>query len=227
MRYGTVDRDFAMQLATHPEDQDGPVFMVNFMKYRPEADYVDGPDEPGEAVAPISGREADDRYAPVDVLRDIGAKVVFTGDVVGADGRPDPLWDRVGIVVYPTRRSFIAMQQREDFKEKHVHKDAGMEFTINMTAVAVDPVAGEGAGEIVTFVAWPEGSTPVAAPTEGALLGVEGRIIGDERRWSHLGVHFDPESAHRAADGAEGVMVVHTRPTIDRMRTAIDELARR
>ena len=30
---------------------------------------------------------------------------------------------------YPTRRSFIEMQQRSDFKDKHVHKEAGMEIT--------------------------------------------------------------------------------------------------
>jgi hypothetical protein len=44
-------------------------------------------------------------------------------------GDPPP-WDRVAVVRYPTRRSFIEMQQRPDFVEHHVHKDAGMAATI-------------------------------------------------------------------------------------------------
>ena len=31
-----------MRLATAPADEDGPVWMVNLMKYRPTADYADG-----------------------------------------------------------------------------------------------------------------------------------------------------------------------------------------
>ena len=32
--YGQVDRDYGMRLATTPADEDGPVWMVNLMKYR-------------------------------------------------------------------------------------------------------------------------------------------------------------------------------------------------
>jgi hypothetical protein len=59
----------------------------------------------------------------------------------------EPLFDRVAIVRYPTRASFFAMQQREDFQELHVHKEAGMEFTILIAAEPpeeVGPRGGEG-----------------------------------------------------------------------------------
>ena len=213
MRYGQIDKAYAMQLATVAPDQDGPALMVNFMKYREVASYATT-----EAGAPISGREADDRYAPTDVLRAIGASVVYYGDVVGDDGQPDPAWDRMGIVLYPTRRSFIEMQSRRDFQDKHVHKEAGMQFTINMTAIPTGPWAGEDGGSSVTFVAWPEGSEPVA-PGNGALLAVEGTILGDGRRWSHLGVHH--EHVDRRALPAE-VIVARTLPTRDTMRRTID-----
>jgi hypothetical protein len=36
----------------------------------------------------------------------------------------------VAVVKYPTRRSFIEMQSRPEFVDKHAHKDAGMEQTI-------------------------------------------------------------------------------------------------
>ena len=45
----------------------------------------------------------------------------------------------MGIVRYPSRAAFFAMQQREDFKELHAHKDAGMDFTIVMSCL---PAAG-------------------------------------------------------------------------------------
>ena len=41
-RSGTVDRDYGMRPATTPPDDDGPVWMVNLMKYREVADHTDG-----------------------------------------------------------------------------------------------------------------------------------------------------------------------------------------
>lgn len=121
--YGKVDREYGMRMFTMSPDDDGPVFMVNYMKYKEVADYGTSG---GDAV---SGKEADDRYAPVDVLADIGAYVAFHGDVVDQDGNPDPRWDRIGVVCYPTRKSFLDMQNRDDFRTKHVHKAAGMDQT--------------------------------------------------------------------------------------------------
>ncbi|MFM7534643.1 MAG: hypothetical protein ACKO91_02460 [Acidimicrobiales bacterium] len=210
MRYGTVDRDYALRLATWPPDEDGPALMVNFLRYRERAAYAHG-----EA---LSGREADDRYAPVDVLADLGARIVFTGDVVDS-GEVSQGWDRVAIVRYPTRQSFIAMQRRDDFKERHVHKEAGVEFTINCTALPEGPVAGDDGGSgTVTFVLWPEGTVPPAVLEQGARLVVEGRVIGDERRWGHLTVHF----GHPAPPAPAGCLTVVVAPARERLRAAID-----
>lgn len=123
VRYGTIDRDYGLRLATTDPADDGPVWMFNLMKYREVADYIDGTDE-------ISGREADDRYTPIDSLRAIGASIVFAADVEDVLLGDGQLWDRVGVVKYPTRRSFIEMQSRPEFQRQHVHKDAGMERTI-------------------------------------------------------------------------------------------------
>jgi hypothetical protein len=133
-RYGQVDRDYGMRLATTPPAEDGPVWMINLMHYREVADYSDG-----SGGAAISGREADDRYAPLESLRAIGAEPVFFADVESQLLGDAPKWDRVGIVKYPTRRSFIDMQARDDFKAKHVHKDAGMESTIVMGGIPFSP----------------------------------------------------------------------------------------
>lgn len=121
--YGQVDREYGIRLATIPPDEDGPIWMVNLMSYRDQAVY-DGTE------SAVTGREADDRYAPVDVLADIGAEVAFVADVEDQLLGESPRWDRIGVVRYPTRRSFIEMQSRPDFRAKHVHKEAGMAETI-------------------------------------------------------------------------------------------------
>lgn len=220
--YGQVDTDYAGRLAGAP-DEDGPVWMVNLMAYRPRAVY-DG------AEADVSGREADDRYAPVDVLADIGAEVVFHGDVEDQLLGDAPRWDRVGIVRYPTRRSFIDMQRRDDFREKHVHKEAGMAATIVLGGV---PMASpEDAPDAPDPVDWSEvphpptdddgpvmvlhlcrfhpgmAETEMASYTEhaipvavrhggriGAWFAVEGTIVGDGRQWDQARFNVFPSKA--------------------------------
>ncbi len=125
-RYGKIDRDYAMRLATTPPDDDGPVWMVNLMKYREVADYADGRD------STITGREADDLYTPLDSLAAVGAEIVFVGDVDQQLLGDGTVWDRIAVVRYPTRRAFIDMQSRPEFQKAHEHKDAGMERTFVM-----------------------------------------------------------------------------------------------
>jgi uncharacterized protein (DUF1330 family) len=123
-RYGQIDRDYGRRLATMPPEDDGPVWMVNLMKYREVADYTDGRE------SAVTGRAADDLYAPTESLAAVGAEVVFFGDVDQQLLGDDVVWDRVAVVKYPTRRAFIEMQSRPEFQEKHRHKDAGMAQTI-------------------------------------------------------------------------------------------------
>ena len=222
-RYGQVDLDYGMKLATTPPDQDGPIWMVNLMKYRERADYADG----GERS--ISGREADDLYAPLDVLADIGAEVVFAADVDQQLLGDSPRWDRVAIVKYPTRRSFIEMQSRPDFQRKHVHKDAGMETTIvsgcvpiptptgelvDWADVAHPPTAEDGPVVVIhvlkfdaasaaavtpdEMVAYQNAAAKVAVPQGVRLNGwfsVEGTILGDGRSWDQIRFNEFPSRA--------------------------------
>ena len=124
MRYGTLDPDYAAQLAGTPPDRDGPVWMVNLMRYRPTAEYADG------RPTDLTGWQADDLYAPFDSLAAVGAEIVFLGEVETQLLGDQPPWDRVAVVKYPTRRAFVDMQERAEFVEHHVHKDAGMAATI-------------------------------------------------------------------------------------------------
>lgn len=173
-RYGTIDHDYGLRLATTEPADDGPVHMLNLMKYRAVAHYRDGSGPEG-----VSGREADDRYVPRAVLAEIGAAICFAGDVVASSED----WDRVGVVRYPTRKSFIDMQSRRDFQDQHVHKDAGMDHTIVMGTRPRDGLPGTGAPRVLLEV-W-DGDTPAPVPgTAPVTFDVEGTIVGDGRPWT-------------------------------------------
>ena len=124
VRYGTPNTEYAMSMAMMSPEDDGPVWMVNLMKYRAVADYADGRE------SAISGRDADDAYSPLDSLAAVGAAPVFFGDVDQQLLGDATTWDRIGVVKYPTRRAFIDMQSLPSFQKSHHHKDAGMESTI-------------------------------------------------------------------------------------------------
>ena len=222
--YGTIDRVYALRLASTPPDDDGPVWMVNLMSYRDAAVYADGRDES------ITGREADDRYAPLDVLADIGAEPVFVAEVDTQLLGDSPEWDRVGVVKYPTRRAFIEMQSRPDFQEKHVHKEAGMASTIVAGCVPIHdpfqdidpstlpdwsdvphpPTDDDGPVTVLHFIRFHPGGAEadmvdyerhageVAVPhgvRVSGWFGVEGTIIGDGRSWDQARFNAFPSKA--------------------------------
>ena len=177
MKYGRVNFDYALDMGSRTPDNDGYIYMVNWMKYHEVAQY-----EGGDGPA-ISGKEADNRYAPFEVLADIGAVPVFIGDVV-AQSSPGE-WDRMAIVRYATRKSFIDMQSRKDFKEKHVHKEAGMLYTICQGCV---PDGDQPAVERRRYVRFDLTATagPTGSPSDTVMFDVEGTVLGDGRVWSRL-----------------------------------------
>jgi hypothetical protein len=185
-KYGTIDKEYGMFLATRPPEEDGPIYMVNLMKYHEVAQY----DSEGGVDQPISGKEADDRYNPSSILNKIGANVVFYGDVV-SNHIGDEDWDRIGIVRYATRKSFIDMQSRSDFGEKHVHKAAGMARTTLVCCrpedVSLDsrnrpsPLELRTVAMIVRQAS--DRSAAFAALPEAVQFSAEGTIIGDGRKW--------------------------------------------
>jgi hypothetical protein len=215
--FGTIDTDTAGRwLRLAPED-DRDVWMLNLMRYKAVADYGDG------ATSGISGREADDIYAPTAVLADIGATVPLFGDVT-AQLTDDVGWERIAIARYPSRASFFAMQNRGDFQKQYVHKQAGMERTIVMGCVPVSSADPDsvGTGPLVMRVRrFTEGCAPGPDPdgvVPVAHFTVDGVILGDGRRWDD--VRFDRADDATVAlltdtDGVDEQVVVVIDPRID------------
>ena len=188
-RYGTPNFEMLGRWMELSEEDDGPFWALNLMKYRERADYGDG------SGAAVSGREADDKYTPLGPLAAIGAVPVFHGDVV-EQSSGEPGWDRIGIVRYPTRASFFEMQRRDDFKAQHVHKEAGMEFTIVMACLPV---------------------------TEDEFT-VEGVIVGDERRYDRVRFERADGRVTLTVTGADSHVVV-VEPHIDRLNASVEGAA--
>jgi hypothetical protein len=220
-RYGTIDTEYARRLATTPPEQDGPVWMVNLMHYRDQADYGDG------KPSGISGQEADDLYAPLESLAAVGAEPVLFADVESQLLGDTPRWDRVGVVKYPTRRAFIEMQRRPEFTEAHEHKDAGMAATIVIAGIPIpspplpasapdwadvphpptddDPPVvvlhvlryKEGA-ERQQMATYTDHASRVAVPHGVRVAGwfeAEGTIVGDGRPWHQARFNAFPSKA--------------------------------
>lgn len=128
----SIDPTAAQVRALRDEGPDGPVVMVNLLKFRDVARYPEG-----SGVAPCSGKEAYARYQ-IAFTETVGAvsaaKVLYDGPVnqvfIGTAGGADTDWDKVLIVQYPSRQHFLAMMADPRYRHALVHRYAGLERTV-------------------------------------------------------------------------------------------------
>jgi uncharacterized protein (DUF1330 family) len=114
---------------------EGPIYMVNLLKYRERAEYADGRE------TSLSGREAYAIYAAgvVETLAAVGGSVVFAGEVSGLlIGQVDDLWDQVAIAMYPNGSAMVQMFTSPDYQKIHVHREAGLAGQLNISTRVPD-----------------------------------------------------------------------------------------
>jgi uncharacterized protein (DUF1330 family) len=110
---------------------EGPIVMVNLLKYRAKAAY--GPKRK-EAKENLSGREAYQRYGMVALqhVTGLGGRIVWGGPqklvFIGEAATND--WDEIVCVYYPSRQAFLKMTQDPGYLAAHYHRDAGLERTV-------------------------------------------------------------------------------------------------
>ena len=104
-----------LQVAAEAVPADSPIYMVNLLRYKDQADYAD----PGNAH-PRSGREAyAEGYVPAfrKIAAEHGVEVFYLGNaltaLVGPDGEQ---WDDVGIVKYPSFAAFRRIVESAEYK---------------------------------------------------------------------------------------------------------------
>lgn len=108
---------------------EGPIVMVNLLKFRERAQYPDGRD------AHLSGREAYARYgeAVFELLPEFGGRGLFAGDVSFlALGQVEDLWDEIAMAEYPNRAALWAMSTSEKWQAIAVHRTAGLAGQLNI-----------------------------------------------------------------------------------------------
>ena len=112
---------------------DGPIFMVNLLKFKERAEYEDGRE------TDLTGEEAYQIYGSgvSELLGEYGGEIVFAADVTFlALGQVEDLWDEVAIAKYPNRGALLAMSSSEEWRELAVHRTAGLAGQLNIETVA-------------------------------------------------------------------------------------------
>jgi len=109
---------------------DGPIVMLNLLKFREAANYPQGHEHTGS-----TGREAYARYQhnfTVTVGPVSQAQVLYDGPVmrtfIGASADGD--WHQMLIVRYPSRKHFLAMMADPGYQQGLVHRWAALERTL-------------------------------------------------------------------------------------------------
>lgn len=172
-RYGRVDSEYSHRLRWTAGRADGPIYMLNLTKFSPgnpaAVDANDG-----------SGRYAASSYAPIPLLGSVGAALCFVADVVA--GSAD--WDRVAVVGYRSRQSFLDLAGRPDFQSWHERKQEGVDRTSVLGTLPLDSLPAEARLRRVLLEIW-DGEVPdPVADGPAASFDVEGTIVGDGRHWS-------------------------------------------
>src|SRR6056300_1168085 len=90
---------------------EGPICMVNLIKFKEKAEYEDGRE------TDLTGREAYELYEAgvKKLLQGVGGGIGFEGDVARlALGEVEELWDVVALAVWPSRQVMLEVMQSED-----------------------------------------------------------------------------------------------------------------
>lgn len=111
---------------------EGPIFMVNLLKFKDKAEYADG------RACNLSGREAYMIYgrAVSELLPKFGGRGIFAADVTFLTlGQVEELWDEVAIAMYPDRAAMVRMSLSEEWRDIAVHRTAGLKGQLNIETV--------------------------------------------------------------------------------------------
>lgn len=120
-----------MQAMTEPGPE-GPIFMVNLLKFKDKAEYEDGRE------TDLTGRQAYNLYgaAVAGILPDYGGRLFYVSDVTFLSlGQVEELWDEIAIAAYPDRGSLLRMSMSAEWRAAAVHRAAGLAGQLNIETV--------------------------------------------------------------------------------------------
>jgi len=112
---------------------EGPIVMVNLLKFHEKAQYEDGRDPD------MSGREAYQRYGiEVSKLVDqLGGNMIYGGAVtLTLIGEVEDDWDMIALAQYPSRKAMREMTMSPKYQEIEMHRNAGLAGQLNIETKA-------------------------------------------------------------------------------------------
>jgi uncharacterized protein (DUF1330 family) len=118
------------------EGPDGPVVMVNLLKFRLRAEYER---ERPEASLGLSGADAYQRYGAVaqKCVAEAGGSIAWAGQqALVLIGGAEQEWDQVICVRYPSRQAFLRMVSQPHYLAATYHRTAGLERTALLCCAA-------------------------------------------------------------------------------------------
>lgn len=112
--------------------QDGPIYMLNLLKFKEKAEYPDGRD------TDLTGAEAYAVYSAevAGHLATVGGRPMFAAKVERLMlGEVEELWDTAAIAMYPSRKAMMEMMSSPDYQASAVHRTAGLAGQLNIELV--------------------------------------------------------------------------------------------
>ena len=112
--------------------REGPIYMLNLLKFKDEAEYADGreTDLSGAQAYAIYGQEV------VAHLQKVGGAPMFSASVERLMlGEVEELWDSAAIAMYPSRKAMLEMLMSPEYQASALHREAGLAGQLNIELV--------------------------------------------------------------------------------------------
>lgn len=119
---------------------EGPIQMLNLVRFRDKAAYPDGREATGAEAYAAYGRESG------PIFRGLGGRIIWSGDFrLILIGPGQERWDACFIAEYPSADAFVSMVKNPDYQKAVIHRQAAVE---DSRLIRLSPKnSGEGFGE--------------------------------------------------------------------------------
>ncbi len=218
IRYGLANHDLWAHLVQmsrgSSEALRSPLWSMTFAEFRQRAQYPDG--DRG-----LSGAQAFRHFVETDVLDQVGAQLVFAGDVEQASAGA-PAWNKVLLVRYPNPGALVRTLTHPDIVKRHSHKQAGVRASTVLVGSIRDHAAlryptpakaTKPDPAVISLVLWQHGEPEaieshlqrtkgIAARFEGRAYGwfeTDGALIHNHDPWDEIFIGQFPSAEHYLA----------------------------
>lgn len=110
-------------IALLKQGHEGPIRMINLLKFREKAKYPDNRD------STLSGREAYTHYwtPMLEIVTGNGGNFITSGPILGlAIGSAAEIWDYFALVAYPSLSEFARIASLPEVAKIGEHREAGL-----------------------------------------------------------------------------------------------------